>query len=65
VPILRRAVAARHQPARPLSLSAVPAPIRAPLRVPALRRPLHDRADVRHRQRDLPELRRIDAPANL
>ena len=34
-------------------------------RVPELRGALDDRADVRHRQRDLPQLRRVDALAHL
>src|SRR5829696_2788065 len=65
VPILRRAVAARHEPAGPLSLLVLPPPLRAALGVPALRRALDDRADVRHRRRDLPQLRRIHAAAHL
>jgi len=65
VPVLWWALAPRHEPAGPLSLPAVPAPLRAALRVPALRRPLDDRADVGHGQRDLPQLRRIDAAADL
>ncbi len=44
---------------------SLPAPLRAALGVPSLRRALDDRADVRHRQRDLPQLRRVDAPAHL
>ena len=51
------------EPARPLPLRLLPAPLRAALGLPRLRRALHDRAHERHRQRDLPQLRRSDACA--
>ena len=46
LPGLRRAVAAAHQPPGPLPLRELPAPLRARVRVPELRRALDDRADV-------------------
>ena len=49
LPGLPRAVAAADEPARPLPLRELPAPLRAALRVPELRRALDDRADVEHR----------------
>ena len=50
LPGLRRAVAAAHEPARALPLRELPAPLRARVRVPQLRRALDDRADVEHRR---------------
>ena len=44
---LPRAMAAADEPPRPLSLRELPAPVRADVRVPELRRALDDRADVR------------------
>ena len=65
MPGLRRALAARHEPARPLSLRVLPEALRAALGVPQLRRPLDDRADVRHGERHLPQLPGLDASAHL
>ena len=65
VPVLQGAVAAPDQPARPLPLRLLPAPLRAALGLPRLRLPRHDRADDRRRQRDLPQLRRVDADDDL
>ena len=62
---MRRALAARHEPPRALPLRLLPAPVRAALGVPELRRSLDDRAHVRHRERHLPQLRRLDALAHL
>src|SRR3954454_7082583 len=62
---LRRAVAATFEPAGPLPLRLLPAPLRAALGLPELRRPLDDRADVGHGERRVPQLRRVDADADL
>src|SRR2546430_7548386 len=59
------AVAAAYEPAGPLPLRLLPAALRAALGLPELRRALDDRADVRHRERHLPELRRFDAGPDL
>ena len=58
VPALRGAVAAAHQPPRPLPLRVLPAPLRAALGLPGLRRALHDRAHVLDGDRGLQPLRR-------
>src|SRR4051812_3119136 len=65
MPRLRRAVAAPDEPRRPVSLRELPAPLRAALRVPELRRALHDRADVVDRDGDLQLVRRLDAAADM
>ena len=65
LPRLRRAVAAADEPARPLPLRELPAPLRAGLRVPELRRALDDRADVQHGAVRLQPLPRLDAGADL
>ena len=74
VPVLPRALAAADEPARPLPLRLLPAPLRAALGVPGLRRALDDRADVEHRDspsattaaarmlRSLTPMRLTDAP---
>ncbi len=53
VPELRRAVAAPYQPARPLSLRILPAPLRADLCLSQLRRALDDRAHVLDRDHEV------------
>ena len=65
VPELRRAVAAPDQPARPLSLRVLPAPLRAHLGVPQLRRALDDRADVLDRDPQVQRVRRLDAAGRM
>ena len=65
VPELRRAVAAPDEPPRALSLRVLPAPLRADLRVPQLRRALHDRAHVLHRDPQVQQLRRLHAPGRM
>ncbi len=65
LPRLRRALAAADEPARPLPLRELPAPLRARLGVPQLRRALHDRADVEHGAVRLQPLPRVDAGADL
>src|SRR5436305_4916218 len=65
VPRLRRAVAASHEPAGPLPLRVLPAPLRAALGLPGLRGAFHNRADVRYGKRDMPQLRRQHAHADL
>src|SRR5215208_6316861 len=62
---MRRALAARHEPPRALPLRLLPAPFRAPVGVPQLRGSLDDRAHVGHRERHLPQLRRLDARGHL
>ncbi len=64
-PQLRRAVAAAHQPARPLPLRVLPAPLRADLGVPQLRRALDDRAHVLDRDPEVQQLRRLDAAGRM
>ena len=64
-PQLRRAVAAPDQPARALPLRLLPAPLRAGLGVPQLRRALHDRAHVLHGDRQVQQLRRQHAAADM
>ena len=51
LPQLRRAVAAPDEPARPLPVRLLPAPLRARLGVPGLRRALDDRAHGEHGDR--------------
>ena len=63
VPELRRAVAAPDQPARPLPLRVLPAPLRADLGLPQLRRALDDRADVLDGDPEVQQLRRLNAPS--
>ena len=53
------------EPARPLPLRELPAPVRARVRVPELRRALDDRADVEHGAVRLQPLPRVDAGADL
>ena len=65
VPRLRRAVAAADDARRPLPLRLLPAPLRAALGLPGLRRALHDRAHVLHRHHRLQPLRRLDAGRGL
>src|SRR6202000_1722657 len=54
-----------HQPARTLPLRLLPAPLRADLRLPQLRRALDDRADVDHRDPQVQQLRRFDAAGRM
>ena len=61
VPGLRRAVAAADPAPGPLPLRLLPAPLRARLAVPELRRAPDDRADVGRRGPALPALRPLDA----
>src|SRR4051794_38525438 len=65
LPLLRRALAARHEPAGPLPLRELPTPLRALVRLPRLRRPLHDRAHVIDARREVPQLWGVDDSANL
>ena len=65
LPALRRALAAPDQPARPLPLRVLPAPLRAHLGVPQLRRALDDRAHVQHADRQVQQLRRQHAAGDL
>ena len=65
VPGVPRAVAAPLEPRGPLPLRELPAPLRAALGVPGLRRALHDRAHVEHRDHRLQPLRRLHAPRGL
>ena len=65
VPELRRAVAAPHEPPGPLPLRLLPAPLRADLGVPQLRRALDDRAHVQHRDPQVQQLRGLHAPRSL
>src|SRR5215213_10105457 len=65
LPRLRGAVAAAHEPARPLPLRELPAPLRARLRVPQLRGALDDRAHVEHGAVRLQPLPRVDAGTDL
>ena len=65
VPELRRAVAAADEPPRPLPLRLLPAPLRADLRVPQLRRALDDRADVLDGDPQVQQLRRLDAAGRM
>ena len=65
VPQLRRAVAAPDEPPGPLPLRVLPAPLRADLRVPQLRRALDDRADVLDGDPEVQQLRRLDAPGRM
>src|SRR4051794_10051264 len=58
-------MAARPQPAGPLPLRELPAPLRALVRLPRLRRPLHDRPHVVDARREVPQLWRVDDPADL
>ena len=58
VPELRRAVAAADQPPGPLPLRLLPAPLRADLGLPQLRRALDDRADVLDGDPEVQQLRR-------
>src|SRR5215218_6675651 len=51
--------------ARPLPLRLLPAPLRADLRLPGLRRALDDRAHVEHRGADLQPLQSLDVDAGL
>ena len=51
------------QPPRPLPLRELPAPLRAALGVPELRRALDDRAESRHRAVRVQPLPGLDAPA--
>ena len=53
------------EPARPLPLRELPAPLRARVRLPELRRALDDRAHVEHRAVHLQPLPELDAPADL
>ena len=62
---VRRALAAAHEPSRPLPLRVLPAPLRAGLAVPGLRRALDDRADVEHGRPQVQPLRRQHAEADL
>src|SRR5919106_2513217 len=62
---MRRAVAAAYPAARPLPLRLLPAPLRARLTVPRLRRAPDDRAHERLRGPALPALRTLDAEAGL
>ena len=55
----------RDEPARPLPLRELPAPLRARVGVPELRRALDDRAHVEHRAVRLQPLPELDAPADL
>ena len=65
LPVLPRAVAAADEPPRPLPLRELPAPLRAALGVPELRRALDDRADVEHRAVRLRPLPVVDARARF
>ena len=65
VPPLRRAVAAPDQPARALPLRVLPAPLRAHLGVPQLRRALDDRADGLDGDVEVQQLRRHDAAGRM
>src|SRR5215218_1491087 len=65
LPGLPRAVAAGDEPAGPLPLRELPAPVRAGLGLPQLRRALDDRADVEHRTLRLQPLPELDAPTDL
>src|SRR5215212_8413829 len=65
LPGLRRAVAAADEPAGALPLRELPAPVRAGLGVPQLRRALDDRAHVEHRAVRVQPLPRVDAGADL
>src|SRR4051794_37966696 len=65
LPRLRRALAPPDQPPRALPLRELPAPLRARLRVPELRRALDDRAHVEHGAVRVQPLPRVDAGADL
>ncbi len=65
LPELLRAVAAPDEPAGSLPLRVLPAPLRAGLGVPELRRALDDRAHVLDRDRQVQQLRRQHAPPDL
>ena len=65
LPGLRRAVAAPDPAPGPLPLRLLPAPLRARLRVPELRRAPDDGPDVRRRGPALPALRPLDAAAGV
>src|SRR5215470_4744828 len=65
LPGLPRAVAAADQPAGALSLRQLPAPLRADVGLPELRRALDDRAHVEHRPLPVQPLPGLDAPAHL
>jgi ribulose-phosphate 3-epimerase len=61
MPVLRGAVAAPDELGGTVSLRLLPAPFRAALGVPELRRALDDRAHVEHGDGHLQPLRRLDA----
>ena len=61
MPVLRGALAAAVEPRRALPLRVLPAPLRAALGLPELRRALDDRAHVEHGHPHLQPLRRLDA----
>src|SRR3954447_11952601 len=61
MPKLRRAVAADHEPAGPLPLRLLPAPLRAALGVPELRYALDDRPGHGHAQHHMQPVR-IESP---
>ena len=65
VPRLSRAVAAPDDDAGPLPLRLLPAPLRAVVRLPQLRRALDDRAHVEHGDPHLQPLQSLDAHAGL
>src|SRR3954451_9657559 len=65
MPVLRGALAAAVEPRWALPLCELPAPLRAALGVPRLRRALDDRADVEHGHPDLQQLRRLDARRDM
>ena len=62
---LPRAVAAPDEPSRPLPLRELPAPLRADVRMPELRRALDDRPHVEHRALHVQPLPELDAPGDL
>ena len=62
---LPRALAAAHEPPRPLPLRLLPAPLRADVGVSGLRGTLHDRAHDHQRDHVLQHLRRQHAAARL
>ena len=61
LPRLRRAMAAPDQPARALPVRELPAPLRAGLGLPGLRRAPDDRPHALDRGHALPALRQLDA----
>src|SRR3954451_22432422 len=65
MPVLRGDLAAAVEPRWALPLCELPAPLRAALGVPGLRRALDDRADVEHGHPDLQQLRRLDARLDM